>query len=118
MKKALLVLLSIAVLAFAATAFAADQSTTVAATSTDPGIVFSGKGAVITPTTKCITMGEVQLAAVQGNMEKPIMLADVMCNGFWCGTGDNAVCCHSTYRHCCKVRYSESYYCSNDDCTR
>jgi hypothetical protein len=38
---------------------------------------------------------------------------EIMCNGFWCGYGDNKVCCHQDWRSCCRYPNSNSYYCCN-----
>jgi hypothetical protein len=38
---------------------------------------------------------------------------DIMCNGFWCGYGDDKVCCHTDWRSCCRRPNSNSYYCCN-----
>jgi hypothetical protein len=64
---------------------------------------------------QCMTLADAR-KEIDELSTKGILVADVTCNGFWCGTGDDKICCDSSYKHCCKHENSDSYYCSNDSC--
>lgn len=82
------------------------------------GIAFENNAIVLNPTTQCINVAEAKeiLSPEVGN--ERIQVADVTCSGFWCGYGDDRVCCHSDYRYCCRITNSNSYYCSFTSCDR
>lgn len=49
-----------------------------------------------------------------GVMPKDNAVQMQYCNGFWCGYGDNAVCCNREWNSCCHYPNSNSYYCCDN----